>query len=259
MTHMASWEGEPIEAWRSLWNVPILEVHECVTSTNDRVAELSREGAPALTTVLALEQSRGRGRSGKKWHSAAGTGLWISTLFVQKVAVSSALPLLVGLAAARALESLTPELRVGLKWPNDLFLEGGKVGGILCESTVGEAELRSVVVGVGLNLREAEGGFPPELGSPATTLEHEIGQPVSTSLVATRLMAQLRGHSRGAFDSFTVETRSAFAERDLLYRKAVRTEQGAGTAHGIDGSGALILERSDGTRTSVRAGSVELI
>jgi BirA family biotin operon repressor/biotin-[acetyl-CoA-carboxylase] ligase len=251
LTH---WEGEPIRVWRTLWGVPALEAFERIGSTNDRARELADEGAAVFTTVLAEEQVAGRGRSGAPWHSAPGAGLWMSIVLGRGEgdAPPPHLPLLVGLAVAEALEEEIPALEPLIEWPNDLMLGGRKVGGILCEASRG-----GVVVGIGLNVREPAGGFPEEVAARATTLEAECGGRASRSAVAGRIVRSLRRRAASLRRSLTSGELEALRLRDALLDRPVRTGlAGEGTARSMAQDGALVLERPDGTRVRVVAGSV---
>jgi len=258
VTLLTHWEGEPVTVWQQLWEVPVLEAHQRLGSTNDRAGELAREGAMAFTTVLAEEQTSGRGRGGKVWRSPPGTGLWLSTLLRQDGPVPLTLPLLVGLAAARAIEAVHPDVHVGIKWPNDLFLDGRKIGGVLCESMLGPNATGSVVAGVGLNLRQPPEGFPSDIASTAASVEGVSRQPVRRSALASRLMAELHRLCGPSLDEVTASLIAEFGPRDVLMGHDVLTAQGPGTARGIDSSGALILERADAARVRVISGSVQL-
>ena len=106
------------------------------------------EAEPAsFSVVIADEQTAGRGRAGSKWHSPDGAGLLMSVLLPALSGPQPFAPLIVGIAVARAIEVLADGFSAQIKWPNDVFLEGGKVAGILCESA-GEW----IVTGVGVNL-----------------------------------------------------------------------------------------------------------
>jgi BirA family biotin operon repressor/biotin-[acetyl-CoA-carboxylase] ligase len=203
--------------------------------------------------VVAEEQVKGRGRSGDVWHSPPGAGLWLSTLVAAAPDRASCLPLLVGLAAARAAEAVA-ELTVGIKWPNDLFLGDRKVGGILCEGG-GDG----VVVGVGINVRTPLGGFPEPLRQLATSVEATAGAPVSRSALAGRLLRELRGlavERPTGLEDLTEEEVEELVRRDVLAGRRVRTGSGEGRARGVDARGALLVERPDGTVERVVAGSV---
>lgn len=256
LTH---WEGEPVEAWREAWGVPLLEAWGRIGSTSDRALELAEGGARSFTVVLAEEQTRGRGRRGATWHSPPGTGLWMSVVLPVDTAARW-LPLVVGLAVAEAIEGATGVVGVGIKWPNDLLLGdwtsgARKVGGILCESAAG-----AVVAGVGINLRTPSGGFPEPLARTATALDMEGANSLSPSRLAGMILdgferrlgedARLLGHA----------TLEELARRDVLAGRRVHTEeQGPGTARGVSPEGALRLERPDGSQVNVSSGSVRAL
>ncbi len=250
----ASWEGVTAEAWAGRWRVPRVELHERIGSTNDRARELADSGAPEHTVVLADEQTSGRGRRGTRWHSPPGCGLWLSTLAKAPPDVA-VLPLCVGLAASEAIEAVTPAVQVAIKWPNDLLVGERKVGGVLCEA-VGAR----VVIGIGINVGEPEGGFPDDLRGVATTLEAEGGTRPDRGDLASELVGRLRAWTDGGEVVLTPERHAALRGRDALRGREVMTEQaGPGTAVGIEATGALTLERPDGERVSVVAGSVRVV
>lgn len=131
-------------------------------STNRVAKELARQGASHGTAVLARRQTAGRGRLGRSFFSPGG-GLYLSVILRPALA-SGDLTLMTPMAAVavcRAVESLCG-LHPGIKWVNDLYLEDKKVCGILCEAAGG-----AVIVGIGMNLRTPEGGFPPSLNAAA--------------------------------------------------------------------------------------------
>lgn len=249
-SQVAEWEGQPVPFWRELWTVPVLEVHDRIGSTNDRARELADDGWGAYTTVIADEQTRGRGRSGAPWLSEPGAGLLISVLL--PAAPATHLSLLVGLAAAEAVERVCPGLRPRIEWPNDVTLSDRKVAGILCEGAG-----RFVVAGLGINTREPVGGFPAELSARATSLEAAARSRPDRAALAGALLAALRGRLAGTGPRLSLDERMALSQRDALEGREVETAQhGRGRAVGIAEDGALLLERPDGTRVHVRAGHV---
>lgn len=174
------------EAWMEALSAlpPGAELHLLGTtdSTNLRLRERSRpggvpQGMGSFSVVVAEAQEAGRGREGRRWDSPAGGGLWISVLLPPPPGgLPGVTPLAVGVAAAEAIEALLRDasVQVGLKWPNDLLLDGAKVGGILCEGIQGpgggagrgrpaEAGGRTsgamgVVAGIGINLWRPDPG-----------------------------------------------------------------------------------------------------
>src|SRR5213594_566422 len=126
--------------------------HKRIGSTNTRAQLLAEQGAPDWTIVTAEIQSRGRGRAGKDWMSPKG-GLWFSVILRPKIQTGrlGLLQFLVSNSIRRALEKET-SVRLGVKWPNDLVHESGKLGGLLVESKSVGDKASHVIVGVGLNV-----------------------------------------------------------------------------------------------------------
>lgn len=245
-----TWEGQPVTLWEGLWGVPRLEIHERLTSTNDRARALAEDGWGVYSAVIADEQTDGRGRSGARWHSAAGAGLWISVLL--PAAPAPHLPLLVGLAAAEAIERTCPGLRPRIEWPNDVTLGDRKVAGVLCEG-VGS----HVVAGVGINLRMPPGGFPSDVEARATALDREGVPAPDRAALAGALIAAFRGKLAAAGPRLSPDERLAISERDALEGRLVVTAQhGTGRALGVAEDGSLVLERAEGRTVHVRAGRV---
>ncbi|MCG6955950.1 MAG: biotin--[acetyl-CoA-carboxylase] ligase [Gemmatimonadetes bacterium] len=255
MSLLTHWDGEPVQVWARIWRAPLLEAHDLLPSTNDRAREVADEGAGPFSVILADEQTAGRGRSGRAWHSRPGAGLFLSTLLPGSGTPPLHLPLLVGLAAARAVESASPRVGVGLKWPNDLILQGRKVGGILCERHHG-----AVVTGIGLNVRHRAADFPPELAGIATSLEATTRKPVSIGSLVTALLRELHVLCSLPAASLPGELHEELTARDVLKDVEVSTRvAGRGVARGIDTDGALLLEGADGTVKRVVAGSVRAL
>jgi BirA family biotin operon repressor/biotin-[acetyl-CoA-carboxylase] ligase len=254
MPLLTHWDGEPIHVWARVWRADRMEAHDVLGSTNDRLKELAAEGAGPYSVVVADEQTAGRGRSGGVWHSPPGAGLWISVLLPFNGVVPAHLPLVVGLAAARAAERACPGAAVGIKWPNDLQLRGRKLGGILCEHGRG-----AVVAGVGLNVRLSDEGLPVEVAREAAALESAAGQRVSVGELGTALLHELHALVPRSARGLERALHEELERRDVLRdRKVVTQQAGPGTARGIGPEGALLVERPDGERVRVMAGSVRL-
>lgn len=251
MALLTHWDGEPVQVWARVWRADVVEAHDVIGSTNDRMKELAAAGAGAFSVVVAEEQTAGRGRGGAVWHSPPGTGLWLSVLLPCAGGAPPHLPLAVGVAAACAAERACPGLSVGIKWPNDLQIGDRKVGGVLCERAHG-----TVIAGIGLNIRLPAEGLPPEIAARATALETAGAARVSLGELATSLLHEL--HARlprpGPMDP---GLHRELEKRDVLRGRSLVTQQaGEGTGRGIDPGGALVLERPDGERVRVVAGSV---
>ncbi|HEK84797.1 MAG: biotin--[acetyl-CoA-carboxylase] ligase [Candidatus Saccharicenans sp.] len=140
-----------------------------LSSTMDFARQLARLNYPEGTAVIAKEQTAGRGTKGRVWHSAPGKGLYVSFILRPIACSLSLLPLTVGLAAVKAVEEGSG-IRGQLKWPNDLILEGKKLGGILCEGISEGQKSQYAIAGIGINLNHSAKEFPPDISETATSL-----------------------------------------------------------------------------------------
>lgn len=213
-----------------------------VASTMDIADTLARDGAPAGTLVLADAQSRGRGRSGKSWASRPGAGLWM-TLIERPLDASGldVLSLRVGMRAARALDRFA-SAPVMLKWPNDLLLPTGKVGGILVEARWREQRPDWVAIGIGINL------VNPRVPGGAS-----LGEGAAHEAVLGELVPALRSAAaaRGPLSASELE---AYATRDWARGRRVVSPQ-QGRVAGITADGAVLIETTGGV-VPCRSGSL---
>ncbi len=228
-----------------------LHYFERVSSTMDVLHQLASEGAEPGTAVIAGEQLEGRGSRGRTWHSPVG-GLWLSVLFrppaVEGIEVVS---LRVGLAVAEAIQALVPK-QLQLKWPNDLMLEGRKVGGVLCEARWQGEVLGWVAVGIGMNVRNR---VPEELGAVALSLL-ELVPAITVEEIAESILAALSKLDIAA-GTLSPGELDRFAHRDWLLGRTIR-EPAAGTVTGVGQDGALLVRTASGSDVSLRSGTVEL-
>jgi BirA family biotin operon repressor/biotin-[acetyl-CoA-carboxylase] ligase len=236
------------------WTAP-LERHLRVASTNDRLKELARAGAPEGTAVLAESQSGGRGRHGRSWDSPAGN-LYASVLLRPRPGFAvPVLPLAAGVALAEALDGFG--VRAGLKWPNDLLVGERKLGGVLAESSSATTAFEWVVIGIGINVCAP---LAPELRESATSMA-VLGHAARVEEVAGAVLARLgvwyhRLESAGA-SAVLAEWRSRsvpwWGERVEAWFGGAQV---SGRAAGLDDEGGLILEMDDGSSTTLRSGEV---
>jgi BirA family transcriptional regulator, biotin operon repressor / biotin---[acetyl-CoA-carboxylase] ligase len=226
--------------------------HRLTDSTNDRARELAIGGAPSGTVVTAGEQSAGRGRTGRKWITPAGSALLCSAILRPLEAHHSLLPMAVPLAVCDAAEALAP-VECQVKWPNDIWLSQRKLAGVLIEARPPEW----AVIGIGLNLSIPDDGFSDDLRWPATSLGNGVG--VDQALVALR---QALGRWTAAGPDEVVaafEGRHALRGREVAWEGAGGSgTQGAGVADGIDDRGNLVVVTDSGERLSLGAGEVSL-
>jgi BirA family biotin operon repressor/biotin-[acetyl-CoA-carboxylase] ligase len=233
--------------------VPRLEIHDVIGSTNDRARELAEAGAEPFTVVIADFQTNGRGRERRLWESPAGSGLLLSLVGPHLEPPARALvPLRVGLATCRAVEAVAPGVRAGLKWPNDVQIEGRKVAGVLCESTPG-----GVVIGIGVNVRP--GWLLGSAGEGRVALEDVVGRPVDRAELAGRLLTELRELLAARSLELDGDVAREIEARDVLRGRRVLAATGeAGVARGIGRDGALRVEVRPGEMRRVVAGGVRI-
>lgn len=241
------WPAEDIwEAVAPLVHGFTVEVLPQVDSTSSELMRRIRAGRPEPTLLVAERQTAGRGRMGRPWQGEPGASLAVSLSMPLAPADWSGLSLAVGVAVAGALH---PAVR--LKWPNDLWLEERKLGGILIE-TVAVAGVRHAIVGIGLNIAPREGeGLST---APAALAELRPGCGAGQALRDLALpvvQALLRFETEG-FTPF----RDGFAARDLLHGRALRLSDGSeGTGDGVDADGALRVRTAAGVQ---RVASAEI-
>ena len=215
------------------------------TSTNDRARVLASAGAPHGTLVTADEQSAGRGRQGRAWSAPPGHALLLSVVLRDPPTL---LPLHAAVAVAQTVAGAAPTATVGIKWPNDVHLDGRKVAGILTE---GRPQEGWAVLGVGLNVAVRLADLPPELHDTAASLGLEPSQRNAVLAVLLDELAAALALSSG-------DLLDAWRARDVLRGREVRWAGGAGTAAGVDGDGRLVVELDGGGRTALDAGEVHL-
>ena len=235
--------------------------HFFKTDSTNRVAfELGQAGEPEGAIVLAEEQSAGRGRAGRTWHSERAAGIYITLLLRPKLAPVQApvLTMMAGLSAHAAVEALTG-LAVDLKWPNDLMIRGKKAGGILTEMHADPGQVRFVIVGIGLNVNQER--FSGELTGRATSIRQETGKTQSRMELLVRLLREFETD----YNRFLREGMPSVIQRfevvsSYAHGKKVRVTNGAesyvGTTAGLGPEGLLQVEREDGRVVTVIAGDV---
>jgi BirA family biotin operon repressor/biotin-[acetyl-CoA-carboxylase] ligase len=223
--------------------------HRVTASTNERARGLAMAGAPHGTIVTADEQTAGRGRQGRTWSAPPGRALLLSVIVRGLGRGDALLPLAVPVAVAEAAEDVGG-VRCSIKWPNDVWVGGRKLAGILLE---GRPQERWAVIGIGLNVGTRADEFPAELQGVATSLLVESGRDPGVSLVLEAVLARLGERLGGEGEAVLAEWRA----RDALLGREVRWSEGSGVAAGLDDSGSLLVDTADG-RVALDAGEVHL-
>ncbi|GAA4426430.1 biotin--[acetyl-CoA-carboxylase] ligase [Acidovorax lacteus] len=251
------WPAEAVwEAVAPLLPGFTVEVLPQVDSSNTELMRRARAGRAEPVLLVAEAQTAGRGRLGRAWQGEPGASLMMSLGLTLAPGDWSGLSLAVGVSVAESLQPALPTpgqgTRIGLKWPNDLWLGGDrKLGGILVEtashvtpqaatgtSSAASAASRYVVIGIGINVlpRAGEG-----LSMPPAALQ-EVDAALDAPAALLRIVPPLVGMLQ-AFEGYGfAPVQPRFAQRDLLAGRAVTLSDGrTGTAHGVDDSGALLV------------------
>ena len=238
-------------------------------STNSVALEAGRQGAASGTVIVAETQTGGRGRLKRSWLSLPGLGLYFSIILRPELAPQhlAKITLAAGVAVCQAIERKLG-LKPQIKWPNDILLDDKKVGGILSETgpieqtSAGQQTL--VVVGIGLNIKEPAGGFPPDLKEKATALSGYLDKAVAREElvlpIADALDREVALLEKGDFSKILKE----WMQRDASHGKVLTwvTPQGekvTGLSLGPDPEGVLRIRDQAGTIHIVLSGDVSLV
>lgn len=237
-----------------------LEVDGCITSTNtvmkDRAADL-----PDWHAIIAQSQSEGRGRSGRSFYSPADTGLYISV--IQRPVIpawqATKITTAAAVAACLAIEECTDSIPQ-IKWVNDVYVGKRKVCGILTEASFSmeTGELEWVVMGIGFNVYEPEGGFPEEIADIGGAIVSE-----RTRDLRSRIAASFLKNFRGLCANLSAsDFYDEYRKRSFLIGKEINVMKAEGpvraVAFGIDDECRLQVRYPDGTTESLSSGEVSV-
>ena len=231
-----------------------VEILPEVDSTNTELMRRARAGRCEPILLVTEQQTAGRGRLGRQWVSEIGDSLTFSLGLPMAPAEWSGLSLAVGVSLAQSLQPQLPaagedRLRLGLKWPNDLWLEGDrKLGGILIETASGiglTGADRYVVIGVGLNVRAPASEGLSTTPASLREVDAALDAPTALGRIVPPLIQALQAFAQHGF----APVRARFAERDLLQGRVVNLSDGqSGLAQGVGADGALLVQTTDGLR-----------
>ena len=259
----ASLEGKLSAARELRERVPLslsFEWFNEVSSTSDIARELAESGAVEGTVVVSKRQTAGRGRRLRRWFSPEG-GLHFTLILRPMVpaAESQLLAIAGALAVADAIE-LSILTSPQLKWPNDIYLLGKKVGGILAETQVSGAFVKLALLGIGVNVQRPDVGVPDSLHGRAVWLSDVVRKAPDTKELLTAVLGSLIVWYQRLQSSDFATMRDAYNRRNLLIGKEleVKTRDGVvvGRCKGIDSRGALLVSDVSGATIAITEGDV---
>ena len=250
---------------------------DTVDSTNSEAKRIAQTDARELC-VIASEQSAGRGRLGRAFFSPSGTGLYMTLLLhpAESALYAMLLTPLAAAAVAGALEDVCGR-PAGIKWVNDIFMDGKKVCGILCEASIGveDRKLDTCIVGIGINLFEPEGGFPEEIKDTAGAVFSDgASRPDLRNELAARIIVRFMDHYRDLPEKTYMDDyrrRSFVLGKDIMVLRAMPVsltqagmkpgpslEKRPARALDLDEMCRLLVEYPDGSRELLSSGEISI-
>lgn len=267
-----AYSGQDItDRLRTTWVGRTIKFYDSLDSTNLMAKAEAEKGAPSGTLIVADMQTAGRGRRGRTWESPKGTNIY-NTLILRpdfEPEKASMLTLLMALAVAEGVEKTcltqeqdkAEETRPGIKWPNDVVVNGRKICGILTEMNFAKDGRWYVVIGTGINVGRQT--FAPELAERATSLAEEYGKRISRSDLLAHVMEAFEeiykvfckhGNLSGVRERYEALLVNKDREVVVLDPKG----EYRGVARGIQDTGELLVELPDGNMRAVCAGEVSV-
>jgi BirA family transcriptional regulator, biotin operon repressor / biotin---[acetyl-CoA-carboxylase] ligase len=242
-------DGIPEAALARRWAVPRCELVASLGSALDRAHALGADGAPAGSVVVAIEQTAGRGRDGRTWHSPPG-GVWLALLLRPRATPLGIMSIRAGLVLADVVDELAGRPLARVKWPNDVLVDDRKLAGVLCEGRWQGETLQWLTIGLGVNVANE---IPAAVRDSAVALS-DVVPGVRRIDVLDRLVLPLT-RLGAATEQLTEQECAAFAARDWLRDRPLRGPV-RGHARGVRPDGALLVEGERDVAV-VREGHVE--
>ena len=241
---------------------------DCVDSTNDEAARLVAGGntGSAPIAVIAAQQTAGKGRTGRSWHSPAEGGLWFSLVVTpdKEPAHLSQITLLAAVAVAEAVEEVTG-VAPGIKWPNDLLHEGKKLCGILTQTAPVDAqdEALPVIVGIGLNVAGKAEDFPPDLKDCATSLSAITGVAQDGQKIFLKILDKFHAWYELWLAEGFAPVRQKWIDASCTMNRTLSWEEGGarriGKAVDLETDGSLRVCMDDGAIHRLNAGEIRFL
>lgn len=240
-----------------------IHYEESVESTQKIAHKLASQGVPEGTVVIADEQRSGKGRMNRNWHSPKYTGIWMSLILKPNIPLTKApqLTLLTAVAVVQAMEEITG-LTPGIKWPNDILIDGKKVTGILTELQAEADRIHSIIIGVGINVNQKLEDFPLELQDKASSLSIQKGEQISRAELIRTIFKHFEKlyslYLKQGFIPIKILWEGYAVSIGRILKARTLTEVIEGKALGITDEGVLKIEDQSGVIHHVYSADIEL-
>ena len=238
-------------------------------STNDLAESLARGGGAEGTVIIADRQIAGRGRMGRIWISPPGKGIWMSLILRPSLAPAQAqlITLAASLAVSRALYKVA-HVCPGIKWPNDVILDGKKVCGILTEMNTEINRINYIILGIGINFGQRESDFEDEIREKAISLSMYLQrnskhfENIFRSDIIKAVIEELEELYTGLLDGDRASITEGWKKYSITLGRIISVVSGniryIGKAVDIAADGSLVIEREDGTTKTVASGEASI-
>lgn len=232
-----------------------------IDSTNNYAKKLASKDFPEGTLVIAEQQSAGRGRRGRSWASKPGQGIYVSLILRPALPLNELSRITLFIAVAIA-DTLTNHLglKPGIKWPNDILIQGRKISGILTEAVTDMDGIEYIITGIGINVNQVQADFPEEFRHTATSVREELRQDVARIPLLQELLLNLERRYQQMLAGGFAEILEEVRRRSTVIGKDVNLDglQGvtSGRAIDIDNNGFLMVRDASGNIHHVMSGEV---
>lgn len=239
-----------------------IRVYKSITSTNTVLKEMAANGAAEGTVLVAAEQTAGRGRMSRRFHSPSRTGLYLSILLRPRLNAQESLFITTAaaVAVARTVEEVSGR-SAGIKWVNDVFIDGRKICGILTEASfdMESGELEYAICGIGVNITPPEGGFPEEIEHVAGAVFDEPTSFDTKNRMAAGIIEKFMHYYQCLPEHIFFEEyrkRSVIVGEDITVLG--KGEPKRAHAIAIDNSCRLVVRHEDGAEEALHSGEVSI-
>lgn len=238
-----------------------MRCYQSLCSTNDQAEALAQNGGAEGMVVLAEEQTRGKGRAGRQWHSCAYRGVWMSVILRPRMDLQSA-AFLTQIASAAVGKTVERQAgAVEIKWPNDIYLGGKKLGGILTEVEEKNGKAMYMIVGIGINVNQDAEDFPMMAANTAISLKMALGREISREDVICGVLNELEPLYEAYQSHRDGNTAVRFCEsHSNLIGKRITIQRNGQTASawvtGLGDRGELCVRFSDGRVDKLSSGEI---